>query len=623
MMRDSSAFDMAVGSPQGSSAVPNVVTNASFHTPAVAMMQLGHHATKGHGFGGQYSSSTAYRAAAIAAGSTSPLRAAEAGAPRAGERLAPELSLGTHSPIGEARTPVDAMAPSEPFHLFEPGGAASTGFNVCSATLGAGTLSFPSVMRDAGVVLGILMIAVAVLSCTYSIRLMLLISDRVPGGTSYVTLSRFLLGRVIGAVVAVVLILLMFLVAVLYVAFVQGQMSVILGMWPSFPVQGIWGSRLLTLFLWLAAMLPLSIPKEVNALRYASVAGVASVVAVVFAVCVHASLAPLSSTSPSAASTPPIPLFRWSVAGMYQLPTCAFAFLCHCNMFMIYYEMRPMPRSLPRMTKITTTSLTMCAALYAAIGIAGVAEFGDGTRDNILLNYPDPSAQWYIAAAFGAVGVTLTMAFPLCILPTRDAILELVGYTTLHASTSVQHVSGDGTAHPSAEAEPPSSGAAARRSAPADGGREPVVDASTSCSTRPSQAMEPIAAGAHQQGPLTAATPFGGRSDDDRLGLHPAAAVSPIRVAPRYVEIFLSVVLACLALILGLVMPTVRVLFGLLGGPIGGFIGFVLPGLFALRGGEWTVARVGLAHVAAVWTLIVGGVAIGAVGLAGAVSALS
>lgn len=72
--------------------------------------------------------------------------------------------------------------------------------------------------------------------------------------------------------------------------------------------------------------------------------------------------------------------------------------------------------------------------------------------------------------------------------------------------------------------------------------------------------------------------------------------------------------LALLALLFGLAVPNIRVLFDLLGGVCGGSLSFILPALFALRSGYWSLEAVGWQHLTLTWITLIFGVLVCAAG---------
>lgn len=73
---------------------------------------------------------------------------------------------------------------------------------------------------------------------------------------------------------------------------------------------------------------------------------------------------------------------------------------------------------------------------------------------------------------------------------------------------------------------------------------------------------------------------------------------------PAWVLRSVAAALAVSALLTGMWVPSIRVLVDLLGGLFGGSLSFLLPGLFAVCCGAWTVSEVGLLNVLGAWSLV-------------------
>ncbi|CCW65204.1 unnamed protein product [Phytomonas sp. EM1] len=70
-----------------------------------------------------------------------------------------------------------------------------------------------------------------------------------------------------------------------------------------------------------------------------------------------------------------------------------------------------------------------------------------------------------------------------------------------------------------------------------------------------------------------------------------------------------SVGLAFLALILGIAVPNITIVFALSGGILGGSIGFMLPALFIMYSGNWSLKSVGVINYVCTYLVLLGGVA--------------
>ncbi|KAL7695138.1 Amino acid permease-like protein [Lotmaria passim] len=88
---------------------------------------------------------------------------------------------------------------------------------------------------------------------------------------------------------------------------------------------------------------------------------------------------------------------------------------------------------------------------------------------------------------------------------------------------------------------------------------------------------------------------------------------------PDWLSSTVAGLLALLALLFGLAVPNIRVLFDLLGGVCGGSLSFILPALFALRSGHWSLVLVGWRHLTLTWVTLVFGVIVCAVGTANSI----
>lgn len=70
----------------------------------------------------------------------------------------------------------------------------------------------------------------------------------------------------------------------------------------------------------------------------------------------------------------------------------------------------------------------------------------------------------------------------------------------------------------------------------------------------------------------------------------------------------ISGLLAFFALVLGLFIPSINLVFGFLGGVCGGFLAFILPALFHMYAGNWSLREVGWANYGMTYLLLILGV---------------
>lgn len=103
---------------------------------------------------------------------------------------------------------------------------------------------------------------------------------------------------------------------------------------------------------------------------------------------------------------------------------------------------------------------------------------------------------------------------------------------------------------------------------------------------------------------------FGLLNNAGRSALYPLIGWDPYTVA-YWKYLIGAIFLAVLDLMLGLFIPNVNMVFGFTGGVCGGSIGFILPALFIMYSGGWTLRSVGIVnYVCTYLTLFAGVVAI-------------
>jgi amino acid permease len=312
------------------------------------------------------------------------------------------------------------------FNFLPHGSMAASGFNLASATLGAGTLALPQAMAYSGSLLGSILLALCCAGTVYSIRLLIIVLEKT-GFSTYEEMSHKLIHPVFEKVTAILIVVFCWGITIVYVV-AMGDILDPLRQIDGFPeaLQGTWGRRAIMTIFWALFMLPLSLAKEINTLRYASLVGMASTAFLVSAIVAHASI-----------DAPPmenISVARFDTNMLMSMSVFIFAYCCQTNCFEIYAEMTD--RSVNKMTLTAGLSMSACTLIYIIAGVAGAADFGQDTDGNILKNYKNPTETVYIAVAFVAISVTLTMAFPICIFPTRDAILQMMGYKDAYSTPS-------------------------------------------------------------------------------------------------------------------------------------------------------------------------------------------
>jgi len=345
--------------------------------------------------------------------------------------------------------PVDAEPDDEACckgGLLPHGSIAGSTFNLAAATLGVATVGLPYAMYNAGFIIGTTILLVCFLFTVYSIRLLAIVFDQTEFKT-YELMAKELVGAWFEKLTMFLIVVFCWGTTLSYLVVIGDVLEMMFNTIHNVPhfLTTIWGRRVLTSCFWLCFCLPLSLAKEINTLRYASLVGMAATFMLVIAIVVH-SASPQSPESVTYSHQHNLPLrdrasnvqlAAASFGMIAAIPTFSFAYCCQVNVFEVYTELRP--RTVGRLGIAAIASMGIATCVYIASGIAGAMDFGEHVHGNILKNYRPDLTKPYIAIAVICITITLTMAYPLCMFPTRDSILQLLGFESVYAvSTKVR-----------------------------------------------------------------------------------------------------------------------------------------------------------------------------------------
>lgn len=113
-------------------------------------------------------------------------------------------------------------------------------------------------------------------------------------------------------------------------------------------------------------MFPLTLPKQVNSLRYASAFGVCFIILFVICVVIHSSMNAFKG-----GIRKDLIMVQPGNNAVSGLSLFIFAYLCQVNVFKIHYETPD--RSVKKITSQATASCAMCGSLYFLTGFFGYA----------------------------------------------------------------------------------------------------------------------------------------------------------------------------------------------------------------------------------------------------------
>eukprot|EP00667_Euglena_gracilis_P008328 EG_transcript_8425 len=288
--------------------------------------------------------------------------------------------------------------------VLPPGSFQSSMFNLCSATLGGGSLSLSFAFMKASILPTLALLFIAGAATVYSIWLLIRIYE-LTGVRTYEESTESLVGIRMRHLVEGLTIAFCYGCAVAYVIAVGDALAPLEAVYPH------WSRRTWMVLFWAVFMLPPSCQRAVNSLRFTSFFGMCAMLYLTFAITYHA----LSQGS----IHPDVEYFtvRWDA--LASMPIVLFAYTCQVNVFAIYDEL--VPQTPHGMQRVTLGAVGFCFLIYCLVGISGYCEFGPSTMGNILSNY-DLQHSPVIQLAYVAMAIAITMGFPLVMYPLRTSL---------------------------------------------------------------------------------------------------------------------------------------------------------------------------------------------------------
>lgn len=318
---------------------------------------------------------------------------------------------------------------------FSQGSTWGTTFNMCSAILGAGALSLPHAVHNMGVVSAVVLLVLTAFATHYSVVL-LIDALGASGAKSFEDLTLVVFGKVNGRLVELSIIVFQLGTLIAYTVAI-GDILEPLTRLPAIEQAVPWLKReYIIIFFWAVIMLPLSFVEKISALQFTSLFGVLSLIYLVCAVAIHAVRDSILDPSGTVGDV------RYYVLDQGAVSAAAivmFAFTCQVNVPSLYDELNE--RTPAEMRRVSARAVALCLACYLTVGFTGYVDFPRSTQGNLLNNYclleppvtaapaaPGPGGAAgapvprVITAAFGAIAVTITMAYPVNVFPTRYTI---------------------------------------------------------------------------------------------------------------------------------------------------------------------------------------------------------
>jgi amino acid permease len=301
--------------------------------------------------------------------------------------------------------------------VVEFGGTSSlfSGYTILAKSMmGSGLLGVAAACSKSGWVIGCMLALLIPLMTFLSLRLLASVALRHPdiGPLTFFNLCSAVSGSVMAWFVEISLILKTFGAAIVYLQ-VAGNMLSNLMFSPDMSVSKPTLCRLIQVGIALVFS-PFCFLKQLNNTRYVNALGIACLIFIVITACIYFDP---PSDSGSSSLTPD------SFLGLVsKIPIFVFAYCCHQNVFAIVTETKN--PSIARMDVIMALACLTGFLVYVPVQIFPYWTFGSSVKDNFLNNLP--SSDGVVKTAFVCAAVSVSISFPLQIIPLRNSVCALI-----------------------------------------------------------------------------------------------------------------------------------------------------------------------------------------------------
>ncbi|XP_022238390.1 putative sodium-coupled neutral amino acid transporter 7 [Limulus polyphemus] len=285
-----------------------------------------------------------------------------------------------------------------------------------NAALGAGLLNFPEVFGRAGGIVVATCVQAVLLAFMLTSLLALAYCSDVIGSCTYQEVIRSICGERTRRVCAVCIVFYTFGSSVTYLIVIGDQFDTVLRSLYGMDVCNNWYMRreLTTIVSAICIILPLSFPKRINFLQYASSFGVVALLYVVFLI-IYEYFA--GNYTPGPVKTSPT---VWTDIFLV-IPTICFGYECHVSSVPIYSCLAD--RRVVNFLRTVLVAIALCAFTYSVAAAAGYLTFGSYATSDILESYDAKDTVVMVGTA--ALGAKMFTNYPMVMFCGRTAIDDL------------------------------------------------------------------------------------------------------------------------------------------------------------------------------------------------------
>ncbi|RAK72355.1 putative amino acid transporter [Aspergillus fijiensis CBS 313.89] len=302
----------------------------------------------------------------------------------------------------------DEFFPEEHLESARPRSGMRMAFmNMANSIIGAGIIGQPYALRQAGLVMGLVLLVGLTIAVDWTIRL-IVVNSKLSGADSFQATMQHCFGRSGLIAISVAQWAFAFGGMIAFCIIVGDTIPHVLGaLFPSLrDMSFLWlltDRRAIIVLLVLGISYPLSLYRDIAKLAKASALALVSMVVIVVAVITQGFRVPSESRGD-------VKSLLFVNSGFFQaVGVISFAFVCHHNSLLIYGSLKK--PTLDRFAKVTHYSTAVSLLTCLAMGVSGFLFFGSQTQGNVLNNFPSDNILINIARL--CFGLNMLTTLPL------------------------------------------------------------------------------------------------------------------------------------------------------------------------------------------------------------------
>lgn len=302
------------------------------------------------------------------------------------------------------------------FGKLSPGSLRSSIFTLISTACGAGCLSIAYVLKQEGVILGLILLTICCLSGLYGLINLSKAAEKYKCFV-YADLVEKILGkywRIFFENVMIVFVIGNLIASQVIIGlFVPGILESL-----NLKVDSDYDRIFIMIGINWVIMVPLGLQRTLKALRFVSIITPLVLVYICFLLlCEFPLFVPHRNYNDVNYFSPNLSIFP-------SFGYCLFVFTCHSNVTQLYSELKR--RSLPRITKISFRAMFSLLFAYTFLSIFGYFSMLDDTPQQIIMRKPvdDIKNDWAMVLARAVMALSLIIGIPFNIPPSRICIIQ-------------------------------------------------------------------------------------------------------------------------------------------------------------------------------------------------------